>query len=81
MKSAGTLPAWRPWTAAGAAFRPVREGLLFETRFRANRWTRLFGRLLHAAPLLVAVRHPRLVLYTAPTPVRKPTEGRSTPRG
>ena len=68
-----------PVTRTEAAFRLVREGLPFEALVRVNRWTRLFGRLLHAVLLLVAVRHPWPFLD--PAPVRKPTEGGSTPRG
>ena len=55
-----------PATRTGAAFRLVREGLLFETLFRANGWTWFFGWAFHAALLLVAVRH--LWLFLDPVP-------------
>ena len=56
-----------PATWAGVALRMFREGFLFETLFRANRWTWLFGWLFHAALLLVMVRH--LWLFIDPPPV------------
>ena len=56
-----------PATWAGVALRMFREGFLFETLFRANRWTWLFGWLFHAALLLVMVRH--LWLFFDPPPV------------
>ena len=40
-------PAPATWT--GVVLRMLREGALFETLFRANRWTWLFGWLFHAA--------------------------------
>lgn len=56
-----------PATWAGVVLRLLREGLLFETLFRANRWTWLFGWVFHAALVLVAVRHLWLFLDPPPT--------------
>ena len=56
-----------PETWSGVALRMVREGVLFETLFRANRWTWAFGWLFHAALLLVLVRH--AWLFVDPVPV------------
>ena len=55
-----------PATWSGVALRMLREGILFETLFRANRWTWLFGWLFHAALLLVLVRHAWLFVDPAP---------------
>ena len=38
-----------PATWSGVVLRMFREGVLFETLFRANRWTWAFGWLFHAA--------------------------------
>ena len=55
-----------PATWSGVVLRMLREGVLFETLFRANRWTWAFGWLFHAALLLVLVRH--LWLFLDPVP-------------
>ena len=55
-----------PATWGGVVLRMVREGVLFETLFRANRWIWAFGWLFHAALLLVLVRH--LWLFLDPVP-------------
>ena len=55
-----------PATWSGVAVRMVREGVLFETLFRANRWTWFFGWLFHAALLLVLVRHAWLFVDPVP---------------
>lgn len=52
-----TTPA--PVTRAGVAVRLVREVVLFESLFKASKWTWLFGWLFHAALLLVLVGHLR----------------------
>lgn len=52
-----TTPA--PTTRSGVALRMVREVVLFESLFKGNRWTWLFGWLFHASLLLVLVRHLR----------------------
>ena len=55
-----------PATWSGVALRMLREGMLFETLFRASRWTWLFGWLFHAALLLVLVRHTWLFVDPVP---------------
>lgn len=52
-----TTPA--PTTAAGAAARLAREVVLFESLYRANKWTWLFGWTFHVALALVLARHLR----------------------
>jgi len=52
-----TTPA--PTTMPGVALRMLREVVLFESLFKANKWTWLFGYLFHAALLLVVLRHLR----------------------
>ena len=46
-----TTPA--PVTKAGVAFRIAREVVLFESLFKSNKWTWIFGWLFHFALLLV----------------------------
>ena len=55
-----------PATWGGVAVRMLREGVLFETLFRANRWTWAFGWFFHAALLLVLVRHAWLFVEPVP---------------
>ena len=52
-----TTPA--PVTRAGVAVRLVREVVLFESLFKASKWTWLFGWIFHAALLVVLVGHLR----------------------
>jgi nitrate reductase gamma subunit len=52
-----TTPA--PTTGGGVALRMAREVVLFESLFKSNKWTWLFGWLFHAALLLVLLRHVR----------------------
>jgi nitrate reductase gamma subunit len=52
-----TTPA--PATRAGVALRMAREIVLFESLFKANLWTWLFGWVFHAALVLVLLRHLR----------------------
>ena len=52
-----TTPA--PITRAGVAVRIAREVVLFESLFKASKWTWLFGWLFHAALLIVLVGHLR----------------------
>jgi nitrate reductase gamma subunit len=52
-----TTPA--PTTAGGVVLRLTREVVLFESLFKASKWTWLFGWLFHAALLLVLLRHLR----------------------
>ena len=56
-----------PATWGGVALRMVREGVLFETLFRANRWIWAFGWLFHAALLVVLVRHAWLFVDPVPS--------------
>ena len=52
-----TTPA--PVTRSGVAARMVREVVLFESLFKASKWTWLFGWIFHAALLVVLVGHLR----------------------
>jgi nitrate reductase gamma subunit len=52
-----TTPA--PTTGTGVALRMTREVVLFESLFRSNKWTWLFGWIFHVALLLVVLRHVR----------------------
>ncbi len=52
-----TTPA--PVTASGVAVRIAKEVVFFESLFKANKWTWLFGWVFHAALLLVLLRHLR----------------------
>ncbi len=52
-----TTPA--PVTKGGVAFRLVREVVLFESLFKGNKWTWLFGWIFHFGLLLVTLRHLR----------------------
>ncbi|MEK9719453.1 MAG: respiratory nitrate reductase subunit gamma [Quisquiliibacterium sp.] len=52
-----TTPA--PTTATGVGLRMVREVVFFESLFKGNLWTWLFGWVFHASLLLVLVRHLR----------------------
>ncbi|GMQ89033.1 MAG: sulfate reduction electron transfer complex DsrMKJOP subunit DsrM [Gammaproteobacteria bacterium] len=52
-----TMPA--PRTEAGVIMRMFREVVFFESLFRANKWTWIFGYLFHFGMLLVLLRHLR----------------------
>jgi nitrate reductase gamma subunit len=52
-----TTPA--PTTTGGVALRMTREVVFFESLFRSNKWTWIFGWMFHAALLLVLLRHLR----------------------
>jgi len=52
-----TTPA--PVTRGGVAFRLLRETILFESLFKANKWIWAFGWVFHAGLLLVLLRHLR----------------------
>jgi nitrate reductase gamma subunit len=58
-----TTPA--PLTRGGVALRLAREVLLFESLFRSNLWTWLFGWLFHAGLALVLLRHLRYFVEPA----------------
>lgn len=57
-----TTPA--PTTRGGVALRLCCEVVLFESLFKANKWTWLFGWIFHAALLLVLLQHLRF--FTQP---------------
>ncbi len=52
-----TTPA--PTTGGGAALRMAREVIWFESLFKSNKWTWMFGWLFHASLLFVLLRHGR----------------------
>ncbi|MBK1693259.1 nitrate reductase [Chromatium weissei] len=52
-----TTPA--PITSTGVTLRMVREVVLFESLFRGNKWTWIFGWIFHFGLLLVTLRHLR----------------------
>jgi nitrate reductase gamma subunit len=62
-----TTPA--PTTRRGVALRLTREVVFFESLFKANKWTWLFGWLFHAALLLVLLRHLRYFQQPVWTPI------------
>ncbi len=55
-----TTPA--PLTPSGVVFRMIREVCLFESLFKANLWTWIFGAMFHFGLLLVFIRHLRYVM-------------------
>ena len=52
-----TTPA--PVTQTGVVVRMTKEVVLFESLFKSNKWTWLFGWIFHFAMLLVVLRHLR----------------------
>jgi len=52
-----TTPA--PTSTTGVALRLTREVVFFESLFKANKWTWIFGWMFHFALLLVVLRHVR----------------------
>jgi len=52
-----TTPA--PVTRTGVVVRMAKEVVFFESLFKANKWTWLFGWVFHAALVLVTLRHLR----------------------
>ena len=52
-----TTPA--PITQTGVVVRMAKEVVLFESLFKSNKWTWLFGWIFHVAMLLVVLRHLR----------------------
>ncbi len=52
-----TMPA--PTTRCGVALRILRETVLFESLFKASKWTWIFGWLFHASLLFVVLCHLR----------------------
>lgn len=63
-----TTPA--PTTRLGVVGRMLREVTVFESLFRANKWTWLFGWLFHFGLLLVLLRHLRYFIQPVWTWVR-----------
>jgi nitrate reductase gamma subunit len=59
-----TTPA--PTTGSGVALRMAREVVLFESLFRGNKWTWIFGWVFHFGLFLVTLRHLRYL--TDPVP-------------
>lgn len=59
-----TTPA--PLTKSGVALRMAREVVLFESLFKGNLWTWLFGLMFHLGLLLVLVRHLRFFVDPVP---------------
>lgn len=55
-----TTPA--PVSRTGVVFRLFREVVLFESLFRASKWTWLFGWVFHAGLVLAFIRHLRFVI-------------------
>ncbi len=55
-----TMPA--PLTKTGVVMRMGREVVLFESLFKANKWTWAFGFLFHASLLLAFFRHLRYAM-------------------
>ena len=62
-----TTPA--PVTTGGVALRLAREVVFFESLFRSNKWTWIFGWMFHAALLLVLLRHVRYFQQPVWTPI------------
>ncbi len=60
-----TTPA--PVGRLGVVGRILREVVLFESLFKSNKWTWLFGWLFHISLLLVILRHLRYFLEPVPT--------------
>lgn len=59
-----TTPA--PLTRGGVVLRMLREVALFESLFKSNKWTWLFGWVFHAALAVVLLRHLRYFLEPVP---------------
>ncbi len=59
-----TTPA--PVTRAGVVWRLTREAVFFESLFKGNLWTWLFGMAFHGGLALEMLRHLRYFLYPVP---------------
>jgi nitrate reductase gamma subunit len=55
-----TMPA--PVTQTGVVMRMAREVVLFESLFKSNKWTWLFGWIFHVSLLLAFLRHLRYAM-------------------
>lgn len=63
-----TTPA--PTTQGGVVLRLAREVVLFESLFRGNKWTWIFGWMFHFGLFLVTLRHLRYFLEPVPLPIQ-----------
>jgi len=63
-----TTPA--PVTQGGVALRLVREVVLFESLFKGNKWTWLFGWIFHLGLFLVTLRHLRYFIEPVWLPIQ-----------
>ena len=62
-----TTPA--PTTTTGVALRMAREVIFFESLFKSNKWTWIFGWMFHGALVLVLLRHVRYFQQPVWTPI------------
>ncbi|AFL72609.1 respiratory nitrate reductase subunit gamma [Thiocystis violascens] len=63
-----TTPA--PTTTHGVVLRMTREVVLFESLFRGNKWTWIFGWMFHFGLLLVTLRHLRYFMEPVWFPIQ-----------
>lgn len=63
-----TTPA--PTTRTGVVLRMMREVVLFESLFRGNKWTWIFGWMFHFGLLLVTLRHLRYFIEPVWFPIQ-----------
>lgn len=63
-----TTPA--PTTQGGVVLRMTREVVLFESLFRGNKWTWIFGWIFHFGLLLVTLRHLRYFIEPVWFPIQ-----------
>ena len=63
-----TTPA--PVTQSGVIFRLVREVVLFESLFKGNKWTWMFGWIFHFGLFLVTLRHLRYFIDPVWLPIQ-----------
>lgn len=63
-----TTPA--PVTKSGVIFRMIREVVLFESLFKGNKWTWIFGWIFHFGLLLVTLRHIRYFMDPVWLPIQ-----------
>jgi nitrate reductase gamma subunit len=62
-----TTPA--PTTKSGVALRLFREVVFFESLFKGNKWTWIFGYAFHFGLFLVLLRHLRYFIEDVPLPI------------
>ncbi len=63
-----TTPA--PTTNRGVVLRIAREVVFFESLFRGNKWTWIFGWIFHFGLFMVTLRHLRYFLDPVPVPLQ-----------